>query len=101
MGLPFGVGKSFTEEMTRGLPGSPVIKTPHAHCRGCGSNPAQEIRMPYVAHLGQIGKKKKRSHNLSHEGCLIEDKRRLEWHCRWRERHEQRPGGSEHLEPVG
>lgn len=59
MGLPFGVGKSFTEEMTRGLPGSPVIKTPHAHCRGCGSNPAQEIRMPYVAHLGQIGKKKK------------------------------------------
>ena len=68
---------------------------------GVGSNPAQEIRMPYVAHLGQIGKKKKRSHNLSHEGCLIEDKRRLEWHCRWRERHEQRPGGSEHLEPVG
>lgn len=38
-----------------------------------GSNPAQEIRVPYAAHLGQIGKKE-RSHNLGHEGCLRKDK---------------------------
>ena len=32
--------------MSRGFPGSPVVKTPHFHSRGTGSIPVQGTRIP-------------------------------------------------------
>ena len=41
------------------FPGSPVVKTPHLHCRGHSSIPGQGTKIPRAAWHGQKKKKKK------------------------------------------
>ena len=36
--------------MSRGFPGSPVVKAPHFHSRGAGSIPVQQTRIPQTTH---------------------------------------------------
>ena len=35
------------------LPGGPVVKTPHFHCRGLGFDPGQGTKIPQAAQGGQ------------------------------------------------
>ena len=35
-----------------------MVKTPHFHCRGCGSNPGRGTKMMHPAQHGQKKKKK-------------------------------------------
>ena len=55
--------KKKKEFLQGNLPGGPVVKTPHFHCRGLGFDPGWGTKIPQAAQGGQ--KKKKR--NLPHE----------------------------------
>ena len=38
-----------------------MVKTPHFHCRGCGSNPGRGTKMMHPAQHGQKKKKRRQS----------------------------------------
>ena len=38
----------------RDFPGSPVVKTPYSQCRGTGSMPGWETKIPHTAQCGKI-----------------------------------------------
>ena len=44
-----------------------MVKTPHFHCRGCGSNPGRGTKM---MHPAQHGQKKKKKETEQHSRCI-------------------------------